>query len=43
MRGCLSLARIARKEFIQILRDRRSLAIVVLMPVILMLLFGCTP
>lgn len=31
---------IARKEFIQILRDRRSLAIVVLMPVILMLLFG---
>jgi ABC-2 type transport system permease protein len=31
---------IARKEFIQILRDRRSLAIVVLMPVTLMLLFG---
>ena len=31
---------IARKEFIQILRDRHSLAIVVLMPVILMLLFG---
>lgn len=31
---------IARKEFIQILRDGRSLAIVVLMPVILMLLFG---
>ena len=30
----------ARKEFIQILRDRRSLAIVVLMPLILMLLFG---
>lgn len=31
---------IARKEVIQILRDPRSLAIVVLMPVILMLLFG---
>ncbi len=30
----------ARKEFVQILRDARSLAIVVLMPAVLMLLFG---
>lgn len=34
------LAAIARKEVIQIRRDRRSLVIVVLMPVMLMLLFG---
>jgi ABC-2 type transport system permease protein len=34
------LAAVARKEIIQILRDSRSLAIVVLMPVTLMLLFG---
>ncbi|HKZ53164.1 MAG TPA: ABC transporter permease [Candidatus Acidoferrales bacterium] len=34
------LAAIARKEVIQIRRDRRSLIIVVLMPVMLMLLFG---
>jgi ferredoxin len=31
---------IARKEFIHIYRDPRSLALVILMPVILMLLFG---
>ena len=31
---------VARKEFIQILRDARSLFIVVIMPVTLMLLFG---
>jgi len=34
------LLAIARKEVIQILRDSRSLAIVVIMPVTLMLLFG---
>lgn len=34
------LIAVARKEVKQILRDPRSLAIVVLMPVILMLLFG---
>jgi len=34
------LAAIARKEVIQILRDRRSLFIVVIMPVVLMFLFG---
>ncbi|MGH9803785.1 MAG: ABC transporter permease [Candidatus Acidiferrales bacterium] len=34
------LAAMARKEVIQILRDRRSLFIVVIMPVVLMLLFG---
>jgi len=34
------LIAVARKEVIQILRDPRSLAIVVLMPVILMFLFG---
>jgi ABC-2 type transport system permease protein len=34
------LAAVARKEAIQIRRDRRSLVIVVLMPLILMLLFG---
>src|SRR5215813_11499909 len=31
---------VARKEVIQILRDTRSLSIVILMPVILVLLFG---
>ncbi|MGD1077451.1 MAG: hypothetical protein ABR881_03940 [Candidatus Sulfotelmatobacter sp.] len=31
---------VARKEVVQILRDSRSLIIVVLMPVILVLLFG---
>src|SRR4030042_942176 len=39
----MSLARtwaIAKKEFIHIYRDARSLALVILMPVILMLLFG---
>ncbi len=39
MRGHRILA-MARKEIIQILRDSRSLAIVVLMPPILMLMFG---
>jgi len=34
------LAAIARKELVQILRDTRSLIIVVLMPVVLVLLFG---
>jgi ABC-2 type transport system permease protein len=34
------LAAIARKEFVQILRDLRSLVIVVLMPAVLVLLFG---
>jgi ABC-2 type transport system permease protein len=34
------LLAVARKEVIQILRDPRSLAIVILMPVILMFLFG---
>lgn len=34
------LAAIARKEVIQILHDRRSLFIVVIMPVVLMFLFG---
>lgn len=34
------LAAMARKEVIQILRDKRSLFIVVIMPVVLMLLFG---
>ena len=34
------LLAVARKEVIQILRDSRSLAIVVIMPVTLMLLFG---
>ncbi len=34
------LAAIARKEIIQILRDSRSLIIVVVMPLVLMLLFG---
>ncbi len=34
------LLAVARKEVIQILRDRRSLLIVVIMPVTLMLLFG---
>src|ERR1035438_8676155 len=34
------LLAVAKKEIIQILRDSRSLAIVVLMPVTLMLLFG---
>ena len=39
----MSLARtwaIAKKEFIHIYRDARSLALVILMPIILMLLFG---
>ncbi len=34
------LLAVARKELVQILRDTRSLIIVVLMPVILVLLFG---
>ncbi len=34
------LVAVARKEIIQILRDTRSLIIVVLMPVVLMMLFG---
>ena len=34
------LMAVAKKEIIQILRDSRSLIIVVLMPVTLMLLFG---
>ncbi len=40
MRSWRRLAAIARKEWIQIRRDARSLSIVVAMPILLMLMFG---